>query len=219
MTIRGLHAFLHDYPGMAVQPIRARTSTIIEGKFRFAANDEIRDTYQLRISIPQSFPWDVPSVTEIGGRIPRTGDFHVNPDNTLCLGSPLRIKKILSDRADIVSFAELCLVPYLYRVSAALQRGDRLAGLAHGTPGVLDDYAGLFGLSSAEQVLAALRMLKLKKRIANKKYCPCRCGRRLGSCPLHFRLNGFRLVAPRSWFSRHARELALTRTTKVLASN
>lgn len=213
MKIQGLREFLHDYPGMAVQPFRIGAPIAVEGKFRFAANNDIRDTYDLRISIEPSFPRDAPTVIEIGGKIPRTGDFHVNPDSTLCLGSPLRLKKILADQPDLVAFAERCLVPYLYRVSAKLQRGEDLMGLAHGMRGVVDDYADLFSLSSVEQVVAALDLLAMKKRLANKRNCPCGCGRRLGRCSLHHRLNAFRCAAPRSWFGRHAQEVRLNLTT------
>lgn len=190
-----------------MQPLRAGAPTIIKGQFRFAANNDIRDTYDLEISIPQAFPSDVPVVIEIGGKIPRNGDFHVNPDATLCLGSPLRLRKIIADQPDLITFAERCLVPYLYRVSLKLQRGEELVGLAHGMPGVIDDYAELLRLSSVEQVVAALELLAMKKRQANKQDCPCRCGRRVGRCPLGVRLNGFRYVAARSWFSRHAQDI------------
>jgi hypothetical protein len=207
MPVSGLSKFLSDYPGMALRPSRTGAAALIEGRFSFAANDDIVDSYTLKIVIGQQFPREVPQVTETGGKIPRNGDFHVNPDNTLCLGSPLRLKTILAEAPDLVTFAERCLVPYLYRVSAKLQRSDPLIGLEHGTPGIIDDYCEMFGLTSSHEVLEALHLLAMKKRIANKRPCPCGCGRRLGVCTLHDRLNAFRRVAPRSWFAGHARKI------------
>ena len=207
MIIQGLSEFLYDYPGMAVQPFRLGGPTIIEGRFRFAANDDIRDTYDLRITIQPNFPREVPTVVEVGGKIPREPYYHVNPDTTLCLGSPLRLKKMLADQPDLVAFAEKCLVPYLVKVSAHLQRGEELVGLKHGMPGIVDDYADLFGLSSVDQILRALELLAMKKRLANKQHCPCRCRLRLGRCPTHLRLNALRRVAPRSWYAMHAQQI------------
>jgi hypothetical protein len=70
---------------------------ILKGKFRFRANVknglEIEDCYIIEISIPDTFPHALPKVKEIGGKIPRDGNHHVNSDQTLCLGSPLRLLK------------------------------------------------------------------------------------------------------------------------------
>lgn len=211
MTIRGLREFLRDYPGMALRPSRAGQATVIAGRFRFTANGDIADSYQLEVKIDRAFPRDLPKVVETGGKIPRNGEYHVNPDDTLCLGSPLRLRKILADSPDLITYAEKCLVPYLYHVSAKLQRGEPLVGLEHGTQGIVDDYANLFGVPATDQVLGALKLLAMKKRIANKKPCPCGCRRALGQCPLHRRLNSFRRAAPRSWFSAQAQQITKER--------
>jgi hypothetical protein len=73
--------------------------------------------------------------------------------------------------------------------------------------GVIDDYAKLFGLQEREQVIRALDLLGMKRRIANKKPCPCGCGRRLGRCSFNVSLGKFRDWASRTWFRDHAAEL------------
>lgn len=71
----------------------------IKGKFKFRAtvadNNEIEDYYQIEITIPNNYPRDLPIIKEVGRKIPRDGTFHVNPDESLCLGSPLRLLSIL----------------------------------------------------------------------------------------------------------------------------
>lgn len=207
MTIRGLPEFLHDYPGMTLRPVRTGAPLSIEGTLGFSANNDVIDSYKLKVTIDATFPNEPPKVIETGGRIPRDGRYHVNPDDTLCLGSPLRLRKLFCEAPDLVSFAERCLVPYLYRVSKALQRGEPLAGLAHGVPGIIEDYSEMFRLKSPSQVVEALRLSGTRRRIANKQPCPCGCGRRLGRCPLHIRLNGVRGAGSRLWFKEHAREI------------
>jgi hypothetical protein len=205
MTVPGLQEFLHDYADMALRPVRAGEPLGIAGTFRFSANNaEVVDSYELLVAIDDALLEEPPRVFETAGRIPRDGNYHVNPDDTLCLGSPLRVRMMLSESPNLVSFAERCIVPYLYGMSKALARGEPLPGLAHGGPGMLQDYAEMFGLKTREQVARALRLCGMRPRIANKCRCPCGCGRKLLHCPLRLRLNAARLAASRAWFTEHA---------------
>ena len=78
----------------------------LKGTFEFAAQHakegEIQDSFALEIIVPGAFPKSLPRVTETGGRIPRTGEYHVNStDSTLCLGSPLSLLLKLSKKPTI----------------------------------------------------------------------------------------------------------------------
>lgn len=214
-SIPGLREFLRDYPLMAPRP-RPGQAPLLVGRFAFVARHpdtgEIDDAFDLEIEVPAAFPKDLPKVTEIGSRIPRDGEHHVNAtDDTLCLGSPLSLLLKLSRNPTLNGFAETCLVPYLHAVSYKLRhRGPFPFGeLAHGAPGVLADYMILFGLQDVEHVRDAVHLLGIKKRHANKLRCPCRCGLRLGRCKLNSRLKNFRSLASRGWYRAHF--AALTR--------
>ena len=149
---------------MVILPFRG-TDIQLKGHFEFSAKPtggpEIRDTYHLQILIPQQFPQKTPKVTEIDLKIPRNGKYHINPDNTLCLGSPLRLKHKISMRPTLVGFTEDCLVPYLYAASYKLLNGGDfpLGELAHGNAGIVIDYLDLFGLKSRDQVIQTLKLL------------------------------------------------------------
>jgi len=209
LALNSLSQFLRDYPGMSTAPC-SDTGVCLRGKFRFKAEvsggDEIDDSYKLEIVVPDKFPQALPKVKETDGKIPRDGNFHVNPDGTLCLGSPLRLLRKVHSAPSLTSFADKCLVPYLYAVSYKLMHGgDFVFGeLAHGDQGIVDDYSVMLGLKERHQVTRAIQLLAMKKRLANKKPCPCGCGRRLGACRFHHKLNEFRKMAPVSWFKAHA---------------
>lgn len=203
--VAGLREFLKDYPDMSICPM-TDSNLVVEGDFRFSGQTEggpeIVDGYALRIEVPEEFPAEVPRVFETGGKIPRTGDYHVNPNGSLCLGSPLRLLWKLSKNPTLTGFAGDLLVPYLYGISHKLKFGGDLplGELAHGSPGELADYANLFGLKTPEQAARAVEMLGMKKRRANKLPCPCGCRKRLGKCRFNFRLKEFRDLASRTWF-------------------
>jgi len=117
--------------------------------------------------------------------------------------------KTLHDFPDLVSYTEKCLVPYLFNVSIKLRDGGNFitGELAHGTDGIIQDYMEMLGLSKPTQIIYALELLGKKRRSANKKLCPCGCGKRLGQCRTHHRLNIFRSTAQRAWFIKHANEI------------
>lgn len=202
----GLREFLRGYPKMAIRPSTGE-SLRLKGSFEFAAHHakegDLQDSFVLEIIVPCTFPKALPSVTETGGKIPRTPEYHVNQtDRTLCLGSPLSLLLRLSKKPTLEGFAESCLVPYLFAISRKLKTGGSLpfGELDHGVDGLFADYMQLFGLKSREQLIYAFRLLGMKKRRANKLPCPCGCGIRLGRCKYNFRLREFRKIASRTWF-------------------
>jgi hypothetical protein len=203
-----LEAFLAAQPFMSLQP-SAGGIIVLEGDFSFSAvfdgQPQMEDRYALRIVIPQKFPAELPEVSEIGKRIPKLADFHVNADGSLCLGSALSLMVRLQENPTVMGFVSKCVVPYLYAMSLKLDHGiDFVFGeLEHGTPGLVDDYRTLFGLQRKEQLFPALNCLLLKKRIANKRPCPCGCGKRLGKCGFNERIRHFRKLFPKAWLRKH----------------
>lgn len=208
----GTKEFLQDYPGMSLAP-SGPGEIVFSGDFEFVARYldgvELTDKYQIKISVPIGFPQEIPKVWDLGKKIPDDGKHHLNPNKTLCLGSPLHVLKKVRQNPTVVGFAEDCIVPFLYAVSRKIRDGgDFVMGeLEHGEPGVIEDYKRLFGVDDRDQVLGIIEALTLKKRIANKKPCPCRCGVRLGRCPTHYLVNRYRQFAPRAWFKRHFKNL------------
>ena len=191
---------------MKVRPVTG-VNIVVEGEFVFSAKPldgvEIRDRYLLSITIPELYPSEPPRVTETGKKIPRDGKHHINGnDDTLCLGSPLRLLLKLKNNPALTGFVDGCLVPYLYAISHRRLYGGELpfSELAHGTPGAIADYANLFGLKQPTQATIALLALGTKKQLANKLRCPCGCRRSLGKCQLNERLKPYRDLASRRWF-------------------
>ena len=174
--------------------------------------------FQIRI---RPIPQDLLIVHELGGRIPRKRSFHVNPgDNSLCLGSRLRLLLAVTEQPSLVRFAKTFLIPYLFAVSRKLRQGGDFAfgELAHGSPGELADCVDLFGVSTTDQARIILHYLGMKKRRANKLPCPCGCGKRLGMCSFNRRLEIFRQLAERSWFRKLALELGQEAATRPLSA-
>lgn len=144
-------------------------------------------------------------VFEIGLKIPKTEFFHINPNKSFCLGSPFRLKMLLSNDSSLNNFVEKCLIPYLYAISLKLKYNINLVfgELAHGNAGLYDDYKDILGLETDKQVQKAFDLLSMKKRVSNKKKCPCGCEQRLGKCFFRFKIHNIRKQIPTSWFKKN----------------
>lgn len=164
---------------------------------------KIEDSYRIQIDVPLGRTTFAPPVYERGGRIPQGNDNHVNSDGTLCLGSPWTLRLKLGNPPNLVRYAEECIAPFLYAATWREQgnQGFPFSELSHGLVGLEEDYASILGLSGRRSAIEAIKLLRLRPRLANKRACPCGCGRRLGLCNYRVILNGLRSGLPRSFFS------------------
>lgn len=200
-----LDAFLHSQPGMSLSPSQDG-NVHIKGRLKFSASFDgspaVQDSYQIHVVVFPDHLERLPEVYEIGGRIPRESDHHVNPAGNLCLGSPIRLHTTLGKGFRLTEFVERCLIPFLYATSLTEQGYERftLGELPHGAAGLLEDYAKLFGCATQDDVLRHLETLTLKKRRANKKPCPCLCGRKLVKCRTHQVMVMLRATVPKKLF-------------------
>ena len=206
---------LNRFPDLRLAPtVEKHVLRLITGVLSFEATDEhgnnhLDGTFQIDLLVPTDLPRSPPRVKETGGRIP--SDFHrFSDDQTLCLGSPLRLRVELHRRPSLLGFVETCVLPYFYGFLRNQQDGQMpFDELEHGARGLLDDYRRLLGAPSDQACIRMLEILSLRKRVANKLPCPCGSDKRVGQCH-HHRLNAIRQVAPLSWFREAARGLKLS---------
>jgi hypothetical protein len=205
--IPGMQDFLQCYPGMAIVPMPDRSSLMLSGTFTFTANSpgggEVKDCYNLQIIAHSTFPKRIPEVKEIGERIPPSGEFHINQNGTICLGTPLRLILTLSKEPTLPGFANQCLIPYLYAVSRRLHYGVPLIfnELQHGNQGKLVDYSEIFGLKEPEKARDIVKLICMKDNIADKQPCPCGCGRLLGDCSFKQKIKAVSKLVDKPWLS------------------
>lgn len=198
---------------MRLEPLQLNAPLIVSGKVQlnhqYQNHPTIDCLVSLRIIISSEYPKIPPVFEEIGDLIPKTGDYHVNPDGTLCLASPLRLLLALSENSCINNFHEKFFIPYAYAALLKLHHKiDFVFGeLSHGDEGLLEDFHDVFGVNDKDSVVACLKALSQKKKIANKNTCPCGCGKRLGSCKLNYIINQYRNLLTRNQYSRLAKSV------------
>jgi len=203
----GIIDFLRNNPGMSFISL-SDTKAILQGTYHLCAHHEKRGNaefdYGLRIEIPAEFPNDIPIVREISYIIPRNDDHHINRDienytDSLCLGARIKILQKISENPTITGFVEKCVVPFLYSVT---KKEFVFGELKHYYKGIVEEYEDIFDVSGSNKVINILLCLSKKKRIANKYPCPCGCGKRLGKCILHNKINRIRRFDSKKSFKK-----------------
>lgn len=201
----GIQETISAYPGMRLCASDANAGFLcLEGLFSFFAAKpgfpEVKDSFELRIEVPTDFPFSLPLVYAIDGRVPL--DFHRLENSALCLGSPTQQCLFLSSTPNLLGFINAFVVPYLYGV-ALKERGHPLpyGELSHGRAGLLEDFCSLFNVEGKEIATELVRLTSRPKRKANRSRCPCNYRRRLSQCKLHHsRVNFLRKQLGRHWF-------------------
>lgn len=207
---------LRAHPALAITPGQDDGVTV-EGELAFhrilaGHPDPIVDSFQVRLLFPPTYPKGLPDAWEIGERIPKDGDHHVNFSGSLCLGNPLRIRLALAANPSPVAFVERFVIPYLCGVSVKLSGGHFPQGeLDHGTVGLLRDGMELLGLANTHQASLALLCVAARKFRADRSECPCGCGRTLSHCQFGPRIDVLRRTLGREW----AREYVSTNRIEV----
>ena len=172
------------YPGLAVT-CRRRTESVLAGVLAFEADphemEPIAASFSVEVVVPHTFPRQLPSAKETGGRI-RADYEHVFSDGTLCLGVPIELRRVVSEQPTLLGFVDRLLVPYLYGYCFWHKHGRHPFDEApHGPEGIVDHYLDALGLVDPLAVLAAIRLLYEHGYRADHK-CPCGSGRRIRAC-------------------------------------
>lgn len=206
MQWRDVDELLIRYPGLRLIPSREK-DVVIRGTIAFQAThgdrEVIADEYEVELVIHERFPESVPSIRELGGRIPDS--FHKLAGGGLCLGSPTRLRIGLVQHPTVLGFVEQFVVPYLYGHSYFIKHGEMpFSELSHGPKGLLEDLASIFDVEDEEAGQEMARLASKTRRVANKAPCPCGSGRRLGRCH-HRRVNQLRRELGTRWFREVSR--------------
>jgi hypothetical protein len=150
----------------------------IRGSFPIMSEGQELDRYVIEMKLLPDYPKSIPLVWEIGGRIPRTADFHVNPaDGTACILLPDERWRVWPSGSTLLRFLDgpvrnFFLGQSLVRLGEPWPFGQ----WGHGATGIRE-YSELLETDDTRVVIGFLEMLT-KTRI--KGHWPCPCRRALG---------------------------------------
>lgn len=158
---------------------------------------EVFDRFSILIILPTDFPRSLPNVYEIGGRIPRTADRHVNSGSgEACVLLPEERWRVWSRGSSLLAYFNGPLRNY-FLGQAMVELGEPwpFGERSHGIRGLRDYYNETLGTDDPRIILKYLHCLSAKKPKGHWD-CPCGSGKRLRACHMPLVLNLRNNISP-----------------------
>lgn len=152
--------------------------------------------FDIRMELPDLYPRREPKVFEVGGRIPREPERHINPDGDCCV-TVWENWLVTANDHSLGSFLRGPLNEYFlgqlwFEKTGRWPFGER----AHGTPGLEEAYADALGIANKrEDLLYYLRLLS-QDWPKGHWWCPCKSGKLLRYCHHQRLLDIHRRIRP-----------------------
>lgn len=140
------------------------------------------DHYLVRIELPDDYPDALPIVFEVGERIPRIADRHINPGGSACVMLPDDRWRSFPPGARFRQFLDGPMHQF-FLAQSLVELGEPwpFGQWSHGAKGRLEYYQSLFSTTDFDVIkrtLGLLAKLDFKPHVA----CPCGRGRRVREC-------------------------------------
>ncbi|WP_028734356.1 hypothetical protein [Rhizobium leguminosarum] len=171
-------AIVFDQPKLRAaqngQKIQIEGAYLVFEKDVVAAPDGPIAEFDIRMELSDLYPRLEPKVFEVGGRIPRIPDRHINPNGDCCVTVWENWLVAARDHS-FGSFLrgplnEYFLGQFCFEKTGKWPFGER----AHGTPGLEEAYADALGIANERKDL--LYHLRLLSQDWPKGHWPCPCG-------------------------------------------
>jgi hypothetical protein len=159
---------------------------VLKGDIEIKVGADVLDIYKIEIIFPKSYPRDIPILIEVGERIPRIADRHVNDKTGICCIGPRfeQRHKWLKDPR-IHTYITDFVIPFLANQSYYERMGVWKNGqYDHGAKGILTYYSEAFGISERKLLEILLQSLSENQRHGRNDSCLCGSGKKAKKCHL-----------------------------------
>lgn len=157
----------------------------VRGSFAVMFEGKELDRYSVELQLPRNHPAGLPVVREIGGRIPRHENRHVNAaDGTACVLLPDERWRLWPRGSPLLKFLTGPLHSF-FLAQTMVEEGEPwpFGQWAHGAQGIFQFYRELLKTSDLHVITTYLDYLAAKK-VKGHWPCPCRNGSKLRDCHL-----------------------------------
>ncbi|NJM78074.1 MAG: hypothetical protein HC852_22760 [Acaryochloridaceae cyanobacterium RU_4_10] len=145
----------------------------------------ILDVYSVSIILPNTYPSQLPVVYEVGGRLPRKPDHHINPDGSACVMIPDDRWRCFSIGAPFLDYLDGPLHNFFLSQTSFSETGTWPFGQwEHGVKGIYEYYQCLIGIKDNLTVCRFLQILA-KNNLKKHYDCPCASGKIIKHCCLN----------------------------------
>lgn len=173
-------------------------AVFVRGEFPLIDEGQTLDRFSIEIELPRYDPDEIPILREVGGRIFRTADNHINgPSGDICLFVPDERWRIYPRGSTLLDFLNVPVRNYfigycLVEMGEPWPFGQR----SHGADGIFEYYSELLCTDDRQVVMRYLECLS-SPTLKGHWDCPCGSHKRIRNCH-QAKLNELRAKIPPS---------------------
>lgn len=184
-----------SYPNLVLRVVDG--TAVIFGMFPVLDGNAVLDRFAVQVIFPDNYPDELPTVCEVGGRLPWLLDRHVNLNGTACLLVPDEWFICAEDQ----SFGAFMAGPVRnYFLGQALVEAGHpwpFGERKHGYAGLVQAYEELLGVEGRDAIFRYLGYLR-RPDIKGHWGCPCGSGETLRRCHLEMLRTLQEKISPRN---------------------
>jgi hypothetical protein len=144
------------------------------------------DTYEVKILFPENYPNVLPKLFEIGGKIKREPDWHINADGSCCLGPDVKLIRALGGKITLLNWLKIHVVSFLanhyYKIKNEVYAGKEYS---HGTRGIIEYYQELWNINNIYDLRRRLEYITGVRKWGKNKKCFCGSGKQYKLCHMN----------------------------------
>jgi len=162
------------YPDL--QFVRRAADIVLVGDYPISESGRVIDRYRVEVRLPRESEFGLPTVVEIGNRIPRVADRHMEPDGKACVFLPDAFWYDNPGGMSLMDFLAGPLRAYFANQTLIELGGKGAWGdgeWSHGADGIVEFYKSSLG---TEDRTVIARYLDMLSREVIKGHWPCPCG-------------------------------------------
>jgi len=157
-------------------------TVILSGHYQLIDGNNIVDTFLIEVVFPHRYPKGIPSVYEVGRRIPRTADRHIYPSGEACLFLPHQLAEIVPKGSSFLDFLNGPVKSFFvsqsyYELTELWLFGE----WSHGEDAIYEFYAPLLKTKDRLTINKFIKLIS-RKEIKGHWLCPCGSGKLLRHC-------------------------------------
>jgi hypothetical protein len=182
-TLEDIRSATHSaFPSLDVD-LNKKGLIVVAGKFPVITPDgSTLDTFDIEITIPETYPRDLPDTREVGGRLPWTAERHVFSNGVCCVIHPADQWRVFPKGSSFDAYLNGPLHNYFLGQCYFEEFGDWPFGeWAHGPAGTIEYYQELLGIEDVTAIIGFIRVLA-SNRLKAHWPCPCGSGKKIKRC-------------------------------------
>jgi hypothetical protein len=166
--------------------VRRDRSVLLVGQYPLFEGDLVVDRYKIEVELPTESEMGLPVVREVGNRIPRAAERHMDPDGKACIVLPDAFWYDNPVGMSLMDFLSGPVRSYFATQSLIEMGKPDVWGAGewgHGADGIVEFYESVLGTRDRHVIWEYLKLLK-HGVVKGHWSCPCGSGDKLRKCHL-----------------------------------